>query len=158
LAPALAAEFNERVEDRRRQIHAVLICVAAGLALTLVTALVVAGGLARPTGESSATIAHLSKAIGEVRDATAAVQNAIAPAPGNSVAARSPQFDEISKKADQFVQRLDDVTERISIQALNASIQAAAAGEAGRKFAVVAAELERLAGEFVTSAQEICAF
>jgi twitching motility protein PilJ len=60
-------------------------------------------------------------------------------------AKRIKRLGESSQEIGQVVQLIDDIADRTSILALNASIQAAAAGEAGRGFAVVAEEVERLA-------------
>jgi twitching motility protein PilJ len=60
-------------------------------------------------------------------------------------AKRIKRLGETSQEIGQIVQLIDDIADRTSILALNASIQAAAAGEAGRGFAVVAEEVERLA-------------
>lgn len=58
---------------------------------------------------------------------------------------RLKSLGERSQEIGQIVQLIGDVADRTSILALNASIQAAMAGDAGRGFAVVAEEVERLA-------------
>ncbi len=58
---------------------------------------------------------------------------------------RIKRLGETTQEIGQIVQLIDDIADRTSILALNASIQAAAAGDAGRGFAVVAEEVERLA-------------
>ncbi len=58
---------------------------------------------------------------------------------------RIKRLGESSQEIGEIVQLISDIADRTSMLALNASIQAAAAGEAGRGFAVVAEEVERLA-------------
>jgi twitching motility protein PilJ len=60
-------------------------------------------------------------------------------------AKRIRRLGESSRQIGEITALIDDIADRTSILALNASIQAAAAGEAGRGFAVVAEEIERLA-------------
>ncbi len=60
-------------------------------------------------------------------------------------AKRIKRLGESTQQIGEIVQLIDDIADRTSILALNASIQAAMAGEAGRGFAVVAEEVERLA-------------
>jgi twitching motility protein PilJ len=72
-------------------------------------------------------------------------------------AKRIKRLGETSQEIGQIVQLIDDIADRTSILALNASIQAAAAGEAGRGFAVVAEEVERLAVRSTEATKKIAA-
>jgi len=58
---------------------------------------------------------------------------------------RLKRLGESSQEIGEIVNLISGIAERTSILALNASIQAAMAGEAGRGFAVVAEQVERLA-------------
>ena len=58
---------------------------------------------------------------------------------------RIKRLGESSQEIGEIVQLISDIADRTSILALNASIQAAMAGDAGQGFAVVAEEVERLA-------------
>ena len=60
-------------------------------------------------------------------------------------AKRIKKLGERSQEISQIVGLIDDLSDRTSLLALNASLQASAAGEAGVGFAVVAEEVERLA-------------
>ena len=60
-------------------------------------------------------------------------------------AKRMKRLGESSQEIGEIVQLISDISDRTSILALNASIQAAMAGESGKGFAVVAEEVERLA-------------
>jgi twitching motility protein PilJ len=60
-------------------------------------------------------------------------------------AKRMKRLGESSQEIGEIVQLISDISDRTSILALNASIQAAMAGETGKGFAVVAEEVERLA-------------
>ncbi len=70
-------------------------------------------------------------------------------------AKRIKRLGESSQEVGEIVQLIGDIADRTSILALNASIQAAMAGEAGRGFAVVAEEVERLAERATESTKRI---
>jgi methyl-accepting chemotaxis protein len=72
-------------------------------------------------------------------------------------AKRLKRLGETSQEIGQIVQLIDDIADRTGILALNASIQAAAAGDAGRGFAVVAEEVERLAVRSTEATKQIAA-
>jgi methyl-accepting chemotaxis protein len=70
-------------------------------------------------------------------------------------AKRIKRLGERSQEIGEIVKLIDDIADRTSILALNASIQAAMAGEAGRGFAVVAEEVERLAERSTSATKQI---
>ena len=60
-------------------------------------------------------------------------------------AKRIKRLGESSQEISEIVELISDITEQTNVLALNAAIQAAAAGDAGRGFSVVAEEVQRLA-------------
>ncbi len=70
---------------------------------------------------------------------------------------RIKRLGERSQEISSVVEIINNVAERTHILALNASMQAAAAGDAGRGFAVVADEVQRLAESSRQSTSEIAA-
>jgi methyl-accepting chemotaxis protein len=65
------------------------------------------------------------------------------------------RLGESSQEIGNITQIINDIADRTSILALNASIQAAMAGDAGRGFAVVAEEVQRLAERSAGSTKQI---
>ncbi len=65
------------------------------------------------------------------------------------------RLGESSQEIGNIVQLINDIADRTSILALNASIQAAMAGDAGRGFAVVAEEVQRLAERSTKATKQI---
>ncbi|MDC8784185.1 methyl-accepting chemotaxis protein [Roseateles koreensis] len=58
---------------------------------------------------------------------------------------RIKRLGESSQEIGEITELISDITEQTNVLALNAAIQAASAGEAGRGFSVVAEEVQRLA-------------
>lgn len=65
------------------------------------------------------------------------------------------QLSERSQEIEEIVHLIDEIADRTGVLALNASIQAATAGEAGAGFAVVAHEVEQLAGRSAEATKRI---
>ena len=67
-------------------------------------------------------------------------------------------LQKILKETNVLVDSIDDISERINIVALNASIQAAHAGTYGKGFSVIAAEVRKLSQSTGTNVKQINTF
>jgi twitching motility protein PilJ len=70
-------------------------------------------------------------------------------------AKRIKRLGENSQEIGEIVGLISDLTEMTNVLALNAAIQAAAAGDAGRGFTVVAQEVQRLAERSAEATKQI---
>ncbi len=109
-----------------------------------------AGQIQEVSGNASLSSQVAADSLNNARYGTKAVQDNINAM--NSIrkqvqetAKRIKKLGERSQEISQIVRLIDDLSERTSLLALNASLQATNDGESGRSFAFVAEEVERLA-------------
>jgi twitching motility protein PilJ len=113
--------------------------------------------------------ASASRSVGVARQSLSAAEKG-AEAVSNSIAGmneirgqiqdtakRIKRLGESSQEIGEIVELISDITEQTNVLALNAAIQAASAGEAGRGFTVVAEEVQRLAERSAEATKQIAA-
>jgi methyl-accepting chemotaxis protein len=71
------------------------------------------------------------------------------------VAERMVELGEKSQKISGIIDIINEISEQTNLLSLNASIEASGAGEAGKRFSVVAQEIRRLAGRTLETTQVV---
>lgn len=143
-AGQIAVQQKSEVQETVRGIGTIIQSIGEVSVITRDAAAVADSSLqSAATGRDS--VARTIEAIGDMREQV------------REAARRVERAAAVSREITQITDTISDITERTGILALNANVQAAAAGEAGLGFAAVAEEVQNLASRSEESLRRVTA-
>ncbi|MDP1644096.1 MAG: methyl-accepting chemotaxis protein [Thiobacillus sp.] len=133
-----------------------------GIEETSAAVVSLAQSVQRVSGNAAESARVAEQSLAAAEKGQQAVANAIASMNGlreqiQETSKRIKRLGESSQEIGEIVELISDITEQTNVLALNAAIQAASAGEAGRGFSVVAEEVQRLAERSADATKQIAA-
>jgi len=140
------AEFSEKQAEKIQQ----AIATIKDLAMAIQQISQNARASSDVSNKAKASAQEGSLAVKKTNEAMSAIKDNM-----RGTARTIKRLGESSQEIGNITQIIKDIADRTSILALNASIQAAMAGDAGRGFAVVAEEVQRLAERSAGSSKQI---
>ena len=147
------AGASDQLQDAARTMHAqagdagakgLSVMAAAAQAADNVSEIATQGG------QLVAELEGLGREVAQARSSTARVGALI-----EEGGIRARQLEQTTREIGEVVAAIDSIARRINLLALNATIEAARAGDAGRGFAIVAAEVKALAQQTRDAARKI---
>jgi len=106
--------------------------------------------VAAATEELVASVAEITRRLSEANRLAGQAAEAAGESEGTVAS-----LDQSAQKIGDVVKLIQDIAEQTNLLALNATIEAARAGEAGKGFAVVASEVKNLANQTAKATEEI---
>ena len=118
-----------------------------------ITAKMITANARSVEGVAEDTTSHCRGGAGDVANAIAGM--GLVRSQVQSIAKGMLQLGDNSQKIGGIIEIIDEISDQTNLLALNAAIEAAGAGEAGKRFAIVAQEVKRLADRTVGATRQI---